>query len=346
MENKKHKMVIEFRRDLVSNDWILISSLRQAKPHFFLKKEKTKKKISIKKCPFENPQKSGNPKPVLWYPKPAKDGSSPASPKNWFIQVIPNKYPLLLNKNKCAKFDLAGVHQSVEGLGFHEVVIMADHKKTLEKMSLEELIIILKTYRERYRALEKTKCVEYILIFHNKGELAGASIEHPHSQIVALPITPPDVNRSINGGLEYFEKHKKCVHCVMLKREIDDEKRIIFQNKYFITINPYASRVSYETRIFPLKHNSDFEETPDDQLFFLAEALKDALVRIGKALKNPDYNFFIHTSSANVENVPYYHWHIEILPRTYKWAGLELGTGIEVVTVPPEQAAQQLRKVL
>ncbi|MBI4692381.1 MAG: DUF4921 family protein [Candidatus Terrybacteria bacterium] len=336
MKNKKHKIVAEFRRDLVSNDWILISSLRQVKPHFLSKKGKIKKKISLKNCPFENPQKSGNPKPILWVPKPKR--------RDWFIQVIPNKYPLLLTKNKCARFDLAGIHQKVEALGFHEVVVMADHKKTIEKMSLEELILVFKIYRERYRALEKNKCVEYILIFHNQGELAGASIEHPHSQIAALPITPPDVNRSINGGLEYFEKHKKCVHCVMLKREIEDEKRIIFQNKYFITINPYASRVPYETRIFPLKHNSDFEKTPDDQLFFLAEALKDALIRIGKVLKNPDYNFFIHTSSANVENVPYYHWHIEILPRTYKWAGLELGTGIEVVTVSPEQAARELTK--
>lgn len=346
MSNKEKKLVSEFRRDLVSGDWILVSSLRQKRPHFFGKKKISQKKISVKNCPFEDPQKSGNPAPVLWYPKLVAGSQSSAVRqfKDWFIQVVPNKYPLLLGEGECARFDLEGIHQKVEAIGFHEVVIMRDHKKTIGRMSLEEISLVLKTYRERYRVLKKNKCVEYILIFHNQGGLAGASVDHPHSQIAAFPITPPDVNRSINGGLEYFEKYKKCVHCVMLEREIKGKERIVYQNKYFITIAPYASRVPYEVRIFPIKHGSNFEDISDKEIPFLADVLKDALSRVSKVLKNPDYNFFIHTSSARIERVPYYHWHIEILPRVYKWAGLELGTGIDVVAVPPEEAAEQLRK--
>jgi UDPglucose--hexose-1-phosphate uridylyltransferase len=174
--------------------------------------------------------------------------------------------------------------------------------------------------------------------------LAGASVEHPHSQIAALPIIPPDVSKSIEGGISFFKKHGKCVHCAMLEREIKEDKRIIFKNNYFITVNPYASKVQYETRIFPLKHNSNFEEISDDELLFLAQALKDALVKLGKALKNPDYNFFIHTASARVKNASDYHWHLEILPHTYKWAGLELGSGIEAITVSPEKATEKMLK--
>lgn len=317
----------EFRRDMVSGEWILISSLRKTKPS------------SFKGCPFEDPQKSGNPKPILWYPKPGANKF-----KDWFVQIIPNKYPFLLSKKFCAKFDLEGIHQRIEAFGFHEVVITRDHNKPLSKMSLDEISLVLKAYRERYKMLEKNKCVEYILIFHNHGKMAGASLEHPHSQIAALPIIPPDVSRSIDGGVNFFKKYKKCVHCATLERETKERKRIVYKNKHFITINPYASNVAFETRIFPLKHNSDFEAISDQEISSLASSLKDALARLSKILKNPDYNFFIHTSSARMNNVPYYHWHIEILPRTYKWAGMELGTGIEVVSVAPEEAAELLRK--
>lgn len=337
--NNKNK-VAEIRRDLVSGEWILVSSIRQQRLHSFRFTKRKDKKSSKNKCPFEDPQRSGNPPPIIWFPK-----SSGQSFKDWFVQVFPNKFPVFLKSRLCPTVSQHGPYEKIDAIGFHEVIVMRDHDKPLEKMSLEEISLVLKIYRQRYKMLEKNKCVEYVLIFHNKGELAGATIEHTHSQLVALPIIPPDVSRSINGGINFYKKHKKCVHCTMLDYEKKNKKRIIYKNKYFLSLCPYSSRVSYETRIFPLKHSSDFEEISDTEIFYLAKSLKDALRRISKSLKTPDYNFFIHTASAKVKNVPYYHWHIEILPRTYKWAGMELGTGIEVVSIPPEQAAEHLRNV-
>ncbi len=326
----------------MSGEWILVSSIRKQRPHLLCpKKEKAKKKNSIKNCPFEDPQKSGNPKPIIWL---AKKSGKPF--KDWFVQVIPNKYPTLLKKKVCAQISRVGPYKKIDAVGLHEVIITRPHSRQIDQMSLEEIILILKIYRQRYKMLEKEKCVEYVLIFHNEGELAGASIPHPHSQLVALPIIPPDVSRSINGGINFYNKNGKCVHCTILDYEKKEKTRIINKNKYFITICPYASKVSYETRIFPLRHTSDFEETTDEEFVYLARSLKDALRRISRALKKPDYNFFIHTASAKVKNVPYYHWHIEILPRTYKWAGMELGTGIEVVAVPPEISAKHLKSIL
>ncbi len=346
MKKKEDKdLTVEFRKDMVSGDWILVSSRRRARPNFFCKKTAVKK-AGKKKCPFEDPQKSGSQPPILWYPRPPRAGKkAPIGEfRDWFVQVIPNKYPVLLHNGVCAERESRGPYEKVEGFGSHEVIVTRDHGKDMKKMLPEEISLVLKAYRERYGTLEKEDCVEYILIFHNHGVLAGASVEHPHSQLVALPIVPPDVSRSINGGIDFFEKNKKCVHCVMLDWEEKEGKRIVFQNEYFTTLVPYASRVPYEMRIFPREHSSDFEEISDKEIPFLAESLKDALSRAAKALKNPDYNFFIHTASTGVKNVPYYHWHIEILPRTYEWAGLELGTGIEVVSVPPEEAAEKLRK--
>lgn len=330
------KKSVEFRKDIVSGEWILVSSLRQARPVFFKKIEEAKKEnVSIRNCPFENPQKSGNKKPVLEY----FDNNG-----EWSIQIIPNKYPVLYREKTCPIIGKYGIQEKIAGAGFHEIIITRDHNKDLKKLRVDEINVLFKAYKERYRILAKEKCVEYILIFHNQGELAGASVEHPHSQLVALPIIPPDVSRSINGGFNFFKKNKKCVHCVLIDWEIKQKKRIISKNKYFIAFAPYASRVPYEIRIFPLKHSSDFEEITYEERDFLAEIFKECLLLLSRTLNNPDYNFFIHTSSSKVKNVPYYHWHIEILPRMYKWAGLELGTGIEVVAVPPEQAAEHLRK--
>jgi UDPglucose--hexose-1-phosphate uridylyltransferase len=157
----------------------------------------------------------------------------------------------------------------------------------------------------------------------------------------------PDISRSLAGSSKYHEKHKKCIHCAMLEWELKQKKRIVYRNKHFVTVEPFAPRVSYETRIYPINHAAHFEEISDEKRRFFAESLGDALRRIAKALGNPDYNFFIHSapiSSENNNHYSHYHWHLEILPHVATWAGLELGVGIEVVTVPPEEAAENLRK--
>ena len=342
-KGKDKKVVCEFRQDLVSGEWILISSLRAKRPHIYnhIKRGGLVSIKSKKDCPFENPQKSGNEEPLLWMPFP---GSKSKDLKDWFVQVIPNKYPAVLDGDGCPEVERHGPYSRAEGIGYHEVIITRDHSRSFGEMSEDEIFLVFKAFLKRYKEIEKDKCIKYILIFHNHGPLAGASLSHPHSQLVALPIEPPDVGRSISGGLRFYKKNRQCAHCVMLKWERQEKKRIVYENKDFIALCPYASRVPYETRIFPKVHSSDFEETDERRLLSLSSVFKNTLVRLNKVLRKPDYNFFIHTSPAGIKKAPYYHWHIEILPRTYRWAGLELGTGVEVVSVPPEEAALSLRK--
>ena len=336
----------EFRRDLVSGDWILIAgTLRGKRPHTFEVKKK-KKKDDIKKCPFEDPQKSGNPFPLLWYPSPDAKVFEMENFKSWFLQVIPNKYPLLMRKEQCPAPEEKNFERKLTAVGYHEVIITRDHYKTIAEMTPEEVVIVLKAYKERYRVLAKDDCIKYILIFHNHGEAAGASLSHPHSQITALPIIDPDVSKSIKGSEDFYAKNKKCVHCVMVEQEIKDKTRIIERNEHFVMLVPFAPRVSYETRIYPLKHASHFEDLDKELFLSLASILKSAFVRIKKALGSPSYNFFIHTAPVGGGSAGHYHWHIEILPRGFSWAGLELGCGIEVVAVSPEEAADNLRKAV
>ncbi len=338
IKKQKH----EFRKDLVSGDWILIAPSRAKRPDII----KTKKEKNF--CPFENPQKSGNPPPILWYPRPETPLKKRKDLSSWFIQVLPNKYPLLSAplKKTCPPVHSLGPQKTLEGVGFHEIIITRDHFKTIDKMKLEEVNLLLKSYQARHQALATEPCINYILVFHNQGKLAGASLSHPHSQLIALPVVDPDISKSIEGSREYYEKHKKCIHCAILEWEMKQKKRIVYQNKHFVTLVPFAPRVSYETRIYPLAHAAHFEEISDEERLSLAESLKDALRRIAKAIKTQDYNFFIHSAPLNLKNHSHYHWHIEILPRVSAWAGLELGVGIEAVIVPPEQAAKNLRKAL
>jgi len=333
----------EFRKDLVSGDWILVAGTKHGKKPLLFKKTGVELEQNVSKCPFEDPQKSGNPFPLLWYPHPKTASSKIEDFDSWFLQVIPNKYPLLVQEESCPVPERDNVEEKLAGVGYHEVIITRDHFKSIDKMSLEEIQIVFKAYKERYRVLSKDSCIKYVLVFHNHGEAAGASLFHPHSQIIALPIVDPDVAKSLSGSSNFYKKYKKCVHCVMIERETKDKLRIISQNKHFIVVVPFASRVSYEIRVYPLDHASRFEDLDKDLFPYLAESMKDALSRLNKTLNNPDYNFFIHTAPVKGGDSSHYHWHIEILPRGFRWAGLELGGGVEVVAVSPEEATKNLK---
>ncbi|MEK7198093.1 MAG: HIT domain-containing protein [Patescibacteria group bacterium] len=331
MKKEIIKTASELRQDPVFGDWVLLSPLRRKRHKF---KGRVKIKLSKNKCPFDNLAKFGNAPPVLVYP--AKRG--------WFLQIIPNKYPAVKHGD-CGLISQNGLYQSQPGVGFHEIVILKDHNRYLAQYSPIEIKTILMAYQERYLILAKEKCVKYISIFHNHGKEAGSTIPHPHSQILALPIIPPDINHSINGSRDYFHKYQECIHCQIIKQELKENKRIIYQNEYAIVIAPFASKVNFEMRIFPKKHSAYFEKTSNNELASFAEAMKFVFSIMHKELKDPAFNFYIHTA-PNDENNDYnhYHWHMEILPKFNIIGSFELGTGLSIILVSPEEAALILKK--
>lgn len=328
---------IEFRKDIVSGEWVLISAGIQKKPIFF--KRAREKPLPKSKCPFDDPKKSGQGKTLLWMPKPGGKNF-----KDWWVRIFPNKYPVVARSNICPPLEKRGVHEKKIGVGFQEVIVTRSHSRHFALMSKEEISLVLEAYQSRYQALSSEPCVDYILIIHNHGAKAGATVPHPHSQIFAIPIIPPDVKRSLEGSHRYFRERKRCVHCDVLKNELKEKERVIYQNERFAVLAPYAPRVIYEARIFPKFHESRFEVIDQAQREDLADAMSFIFRKIFKKIKNPDYNFFIHTAPPKERRAEHYHWHIEILPRVAVWGGLELGAGIDVVKVPPEEAAKLLRR--
>lgn len=331
-------MLNEFREDLVSGEWVLFATGRAQRPEL-VKQEKPKAKLLPKSmCPFEDPEKYGN---VIVATYPNKEQT------DWFIKVAKNKYPAVLEGDiglprKTGPFN---VH---EAKGRHEVVIFRGHDRFLHEFSKEELAETVRVYQERYRTMTDGGVYgKYALIFHNHGLRAGASVPHPHSQIISIPVLPPDIKRSINGSEGFYREHKKRIYDVMLEWERSEGKRIIFENKYFIAFCPFVSKTSYEVRIFPQESHAHFEKMPEKQLVYLGEILLTILRKIQAVLKDPDYNFFVHT--APIENTAmdvheFYTWHIEILPKISTSGAFELGSGIDVNIIDPDEAAKLLRE--
>lgn len=320
-KTKKSKFSSELRLDSISGDWVVIATGRAQRPETFKKRKKQKEKIIEKKCAF----------------------CDIVAKKSSFVVVVPNKYPAFIPSTTLSK-RTEGVYEIMNAVGFHEVVITRDHKKSLGQFSIKEIKKVISVYQQRYLELMNKKFVNYISIFHNHGIEAGASISHPHSQIIAIPLIDADLKRALLNSKEYFKKNKKCIYCQMNNWERKDKKRIIFENKDFLVLCPFASKVAFEIIISPKKHLSYFEKITENQKEELAEAFKMALKKLYKGLNNPPYNFYLHSAPCDNKNYDYYHWHWTILPKTATWAGFEIGTRMEISTIKPEKAAIYLRK--
>jgi UDPglucose--hexose-1-phosphate uridylyltransferase len=337
-KNVESKFPSELRFDLVSKDWVVIATGRARRPETFAqeRKENGQKDIIKEKqaCPFCDMKNQASP--IL----ERKDEKG-----KWKIVVIPNKFPAFSCGHSFHERK-DGPYRIMDGIGFCEVVVTRDHERQMAQFSTKEIREVLDVYQERYLDLMNEKMINYISILHNHGKEAGASVAHPHSQIIAHSLIDPDLKRSLTGSSVFWKKHKekKCVHCLMLDWDKKSGERIVFENKKFRVVVPFTSRIAFETRIYPIAHRAYFERIEDDEKDYLAEAFQAALSKINKGLNNPPYNFFLHTAPCDGKNYDHYHWHWEILPKTSVWAGFELGTGIEISTIEPEKAAEYLKK--
>jgi UDPglucose--hexose-1-phosphate uridylyltransferase len=333
----------DLRQDPVSGDWIIMAPERAKRLN--KKKVKNKRKHDlVSKCPFEHLKKTGNWPPILVYAKNKIFSEGIKNDKNWEVILIPNKYPALNHKTNTCSIDFKnGPFNLKTGVGTHDLILLRDHFKGLADLNFRDILGAFFLLQKRYLDLAKDKCHLYTSTFCNYGKSAGASLTHPHFQILTLPIIPPDINDSLLGSLNYFKKHKKCIHCEMLKFDLKENKRIIFKDKNAIAITPFISRSPFEIRVYPLKHISNFERTNLSDLKSVVLALQVSLQKIKNKLSDPDFNFFVHTAPLKDHKYSYYHWHIEILPKITTLGGFEISTGIEINVFDPYEAAKILK---
>ncbi|HEV2387319.1 MAG TPA: galactose-1-phosphate uridylyltransferase [Candidatus Acidoferrales bacterium] len=328
----------QLRKDPITHRWVIISTDRAKRPSDFFRSRVEIKGIGL--CPFCSGNESKTPPEVLAY---GRNGTGPNSP-GWTVRVVPNKFPALgiegaLDRQGIGLFDM------MNGVGAHEVIIETpDHQSTLATLGEGEVEQVLCAYRDRMSDLKNDRRFRYMLVFKNHGEAAGASLEHTHSQLIALPIVPKQVNEEVENAQRYFEEKERCIFCDIIRQEAEDGERVIAENEHCVALAPYAPRFPFETWILPKKHSSAFEFEPPGVFSSLASLLRNMLRRIDQVLDHPPYNYVVHTSPVGEEHNEHYHWHIEMMPTLTKVAGFEWGAGFYINPTPPEESAKFLRE--
>lgn len=330
----------ELRRDPVVGRWVIMDIDHPLKPQDMPTPKHYYEETS--NCPFCYGNEHMTPPEIQAF----RNSKTQPNSAGWQVRVVPNKFPALQIEGKLDRRGL-GIFDLSNGIGAHEVIIETPyHSKDLPDLELNEVENVLKMYCLRSRDLQKDKRFKYVMIFKNYGSGAGATLDHNHSQLIALPMIPKNVIEELTGSGEYYDFRERCIYCDIMRQEMDEGERVVLENDDFIVFCPYASRFPFEMWLMPKEHQLHFPESSDAQLSSMARILRESLLRMKRALHDPPYNFIIHSSPLDGEDRPGYHWHMEIMPRLSRVAGFEWGTGFYVVSTPPEVAIKYLKEAV
>lgn len=325
----------EFRQNPVTKRWVLIAPNRAKKPDDFRTHSVMHGLPEVDpKCVFCPGNEATNPT-ISQMPEQGP----------WDVRVIPNKFQALEQTKVYRHKDF---YVSRSGYGEHEVIITRKHNEPVALQSIATVELTLKTFAERMKAIAQDERVAYVQVIHNHGRDAGATILHPHHQIMATPFVPHHIHSELLGCYHYYRENKTCVYCDIIEEEIKLKDRIVYESEHFVVMSAYASRIPFETWILPKRHSARFEEMSAEEIKHLAVVLKVTLGQLYTKLSDPPLNFYIHTmpfneSSHTIHEEASYHWHLTIFPRINIWAGFEFATGIPVNPMPPEVTAEFLR---
>jgi UDPglucose--hexose-1-phosphate uridylyltransferase len=327
----------ELRKDPIVGRWVIISTERARRPSDFMPAPTVRRNGG---CPFCPGHEAMTPEEVLAV---RDEGGAPNSP-GWSLRVVPNKFPALRVEGELEPAG-EGLYDRVSGIGAHEVIIEApEHDASLATLPVDRVARVLEAYRARMLDLRRDPRLEYIIVFKNHGEPAGATLEHPHSQLIATPILPIMIDEELAGASRHFRLKKRCIWCDIVRQEQRGGVRLIREEAGFVALAPFAPRAPFETWILPTRHRAHFDETENPELASLGRLLSHVLGRLDAVLARPSYNFMLHSAPLRAAGLDQFHWHLEILPKLTRIAGFEWGTGFFINPTPPEVAARLLRE--
>jgi UDPglucose--hexose-1-phosphate uridylyltransferase len=326
--------VPELRKDPIVGRWVIIATERGRRPSDFAPEPTALRGAAG--CVFCPGNEEATPPELLTF---RAEGTG-----QWTLRVVPNKFPALQIEGELSPSG-EGIYDRMNGVGAHEVIVETpDHFANLGTLSVGALADVLYAYRERLLDLRKDPRFEYILIFKNQGAPAGASLEHPHSQLIATPIIPELVAQELAGAERYYRMKERCVWCDIVRQERRDGQRIILEEKGFVAVAPFAPRFPFETWVLPASHRATFESMEPGDVDALARLLRELVARLNRVLRDPPYNYALHTAPLRLVELDHFHWHLEFMPKLTRVAGFEWGSGFFINPVPPEDAAAALRE--
>lgn len=322
----------ELRRSAISGRWVMIAAGRAKRPHQFADAASN----AATRDPF-SPENLPKDDIVDFIPN---DGTEYSVASDWKVMSIKNAFPFVAEGSSP---DTSGYIR--DGYGFHEIVIHSpDADKNFETFTTEQTEAVIQLYLKRFIDLAGRPHIQHVQIFTNRGHEAGASVVHPHSQIVALPVVPPFIQQLVDSAKMYHAKHG--VHVVEdeLERQDREAVRMIEQTEHFLAYCPYAPHTNYHIRILPKSEHRRFRDIQPDEIKDLAALLNSLMRKLNAVAGTPPYNIYIRTAPTRLIDLDGFHWHIDIQPHLAIPGGLELATGIDVITITPEDAAAELRK--
>lgn len=332
----------ELRYDPATNDWVIFAPGRTSRPHDVASAPPARASASDdrSRCPFCPGNEAATPPEIY----AVRDGGEPDDP-NWILRVTPNKFPALRDERDPARRQDGPLFRRMAGDGRHEVFVESpDHDRFLGEQSVSRISLLLSTIQLRYNAAMSDDRIQSVVVFKNHGRTAGTSIAHPHCQLIALPVVPQMIRRRFDVATNYFDATGQNLILEMAMDESGAEVRLVVSNADFVAFCPYASHVPYEIWIVPRSTRHAFGFVEDGALESLARVLKSVLLKLKLCLGDPDFNMTFVAPPRGDDDKPYFLWHIQILPRINRTAGFELGSGMSINTVMPEDAARRLRE--
>lgn len=329
------------RFDITTNDWVIFAPRRALRPHDFQQRENRPNADFEAACPFCPGNEKLTPAEVF----AVRDGTPPNS-GGWKVRVTPNKFPALRIEEDFHRGQAGRLFSYMGGCGAHEVIIDSpSHSLVLAQQPVEQVRSILWTLQQRYIDLMRDPRFQTIVLFKNHGERAGTSLAHPHCQLIATSVVPHMLRHKLAVAAQYFDRTGECLYSALAEEEVAAQQRLVALNDHFVALCPYASTVPFETWILPRRRQASFRWLDPSLLRPLAEILKNVLARHYIGLNDPDFNLTIDTVPRGEEQGEYFLWHIQILPRLTQRAGFEMGSGMSINPVMPEDAAAHLREV-
>ena len=327
----------ELRKDPITGRWVIIASDRAKRPSDFTRQEVVSRGNA--NCPLCGGHEHRTPPEILAY----RNGGGANEP-GWTLRVIPNRFPALRVEGELTR-EGEGIYDKMAGIGAHEVLIETpDHVLSTGDLSEKQVEDVYWAFRDRINDLKRDRRLKYVILFKNHGEAAGSSLEHSHSQLIALPVVPKRVQDELDGTRRYYEFRERCVYCDMVSQELEDNTRLVLETDHLVVISPYAPRFPFETWIVPKRHASHFEEADIATVQSLGSATRTLIRKLDKVLERPPFNFMLHTAPIQEPPSHNYHWHLEVIPRLTRVAGFEWGTGLYINPTPPEEATRYLRE--
>ncbi len=323
------------RQDPTTRQWAILAPRRGARPHEPVVVPRPEVPVRDPTCPFCPGNEDQTPPEIM---------RTPEEP-DWRVRVVPNMYAALAGDGSARRTG-PPMFREMPGVGSHEVVIESPrHDARLDEMSQEDVAEVVRVWRSRYRDLIERPEVRAVVVFKNFGALAGTSLTHPHSQVVATPVFLPRLLRRLDVATRYFDENGVCVYDEVIAAERTEGLRVVEECGSFIAIAPFAANSPFETWVLPSFHQGSFGDLADEDLDDLACILTRTLGAIRHACGDPDFNLVLYSAPTNGHTDEVFHWHIKILPKMSTPAGFEIGSAMSINTVPPEDAAEALRRV-